>query len=190
MPSSTILGSRAQRAVLARLLLKPDERFYLRQIVRLTGFSLRTIQVVLDRLVEEDLLIDERDGNRRYFQANTHHPFFPPLRDLFLRSEGLTEVLAESLGQAGIQSAVVFGSIAEGTATADSDVDLLVIGEIGLKEVVKRLAGTADKIGREVNPIVWTRDEFQKRFNANDHFLKSVLDGERLVIVGDSDDLG
>ena len=92
MAISAIIGSGSRRAVLAKLLMKPDREFYLREIVRLTGFAPRTIQEVVDQLVQEGILDDRRDGNHRYFSVNTKHPLFPPLRDLFIRSEALTEV--------------------------------------------------------------------------------------------------
>ncbi|MFO7769372.1 MAG: nucleotidyltransferase domain-containing protein [bacterium] len=188
MTNSRILGSDSSRAVLAHLLLKPDGEFYLREIVRLTGFAPRTIQVALDQLVEEDLLKDRRDGNRRYFQANTSHPFFGPLRDLFQRSEGLADVLASALGEEEIDWAIVFGSIPEGTATAQSAVDLLIVGDLGLKEAVARLSGTAETLGREVNPIVWTRDEYERRSDEEDYFLMRVQEGETLYVVGEPDE--
>ena len=185
MTSSRILGSDSRRAVLARLLLNPDREFYLREIVRLTGFAPRTIQVTVDQLVGDDLLRDRRDGNRRYFQANSNHPFFGPLRDLFLRSEGLADVLASALGEDKIDWAIVFGSIPEGTATAESDVDLLIVGDLGLKEAVTRLSGVSEELGREVNPIVWKREEYERRRQERDHFLMRVEEGETLYVVGE-----
>ncbi len=158
--------------------------------MRLTGFAPRTIQIVVDELVADGILTDRREGNRRYFRANSRHPFFLPLRDLLLRSEGLVDVLAEALGESGIERALVFGSMAEGTAVAESDVDMLIVGEIGLKEAVRRLTGVTDILGREINPIVWTRDEYERRKASQDHFLTMVREGKTLYFVGEPDESG
>jgi predicted nucleotidyltransferase len=95
--------------------------------------------------------------------------------------------LASALGTEGIAFAWVFGSMASGAATAGSDVDLLVVGSVGLREVVRRLSPVQEKVGREVNPVVWTRAEFERRRAARDAFLSRVMGGPRLPVVGDAD---
>ena len=190
MSNSTILGPKARRAILAKLFLAPDQEFYLRELVRVTGFAPRTIQVEVDYLVADDLIKDRRDGNRRYFRANTDTPFYVPIRDILLRGEGLAAVIREALGTEGIRVAFVFGSVASGTATGSSDVDLLVVGTISLKEIVGRLSGIYDQLGREVNPVVWTEEEYSRRLETEDHFLRRVLGDSRIMIVGDDDELG
>ena len=179
------LGSKARVALLLRLFLNPDKEYYLRELVRLTGFAPRTIQVELDHLMGNDLLLERRSGNRRYFKANIYSPLFKPLQELVLRSEGFIGVVAEALGNEGIQFAFVFGSMAAGTAGADSDVDLLVVGELGLREVVRRLHDVPDQIGREINPIVWTEAEYIRRLHEDDHFLTEILRGPRITIIGE-----
>jgi predicted nucleotidyltransferase len=187
MSEHILLGTRARRRLLARIYGDPDREFYLRELVRLTGLAPRTVQVELDRLVAAELVMERRSGNRRYLRANIRHPLFRPVYDIVARTDGLAAVLASALGTEGIAFAWVFGSMASGVATAGSDVDLLVVGSVGLREVVRRLSPVQEKVGREINPVVWTRAEFERRRAARDAFLSRVMGGPRLPVVGDAD---
>jgi predicted nucleotidyltransferase len=187
MSSDLLLGPRSRRLLLARLYMAPEREFYLRELVRLTGLAPRTVQVELDRIVAAELVLERRSGNRRYLRANVGHPLFRPLYDIVARTDGLAAVLARALGADGIAFAVVFGSMASGLATAGSDVDLLVVGSAGLREVVRRLSPVQEKVRREINPVVWTRAEYERRRAAKDGFLGRVMAGPRLPVVGEAD---
>lgn len=185
MPSSLLLGPDARRAILTRTFLDPAGEFHLRELVRLTGFAPRTVHQQVEKLVSADLLSERRDGNRRYLRANERHPLFHPIREIVLKTDGLANVLREALGTEAIDFAFVFGSMVSGAATSWSDVDLLIVGGLGLREAVRRLAPAQDRLGREVNPVVWSRGEFERRGAERDHFLMRVLDGPRIELVGE-----
>ncbi len=85
--------------------------------------------------------------------------------------------------------AFIFGSIAEGNEKAGSDVDLIVIGELGLRELSGLLSGLAEKIGREINPHVFSANEFSQRLVQDDPFLCRVISSPKLFIRGSEDDL-
>ena len=172
-----------RQAILSRTFSDPGRAFHVRELARRTGLAPRTVQVEVDRLVAAGLLADYRDGNRRYLKANTRHPLFQPIREIVLKTDGLAGVLADALGTDGIELAFVFGSMASSTATAGSDVDLLVVGSAGLREVTRRLAPAHDQLGREINPVVWTREEYERRRTDGDPFLTRVLTGPRLKVV-------
>jgi predicted nucleotidyltransferase len=180
-----LLGPAARRAVLARTFLDPAREFYLRELVRLTGLAPRTIHQEVERLVGADLLAERRDGNRRYLHANERHPLYRPVREIVLKTDGLADVLREALGAEGIEFALVFGSIAAAMPTAGSDVDLLVVGSLGLREAVRRLHAAQDVLAREIVPNVWTREEFEERRRDHDPFLARILDGPVIGVVGE-----
>lgn len=190
MSSAFPLGSRARQAILAQTHLVPEQEFYLRELVRATGFAPRTVQVALDHLVTAGILTERRDGNRRYLRASNGHPLYAAIRDIVLKTAGIVPVLREALGSEGVSLAFVFGSMAAGTADAGSDIDLMVVGGAGLREVARRLSPAAERLGREVTPVVWTRKEFRERRRRGDHFLTRVLANPRLMVIGDDDDLG
>jgi predicted nucleotidyltransferase len=171
--------------MLARTFLDPAREFHLRELVRLTGFAPRTVQLEVEKLVSAGLLRERRDGNRRYLRANDEHLLFRAIREIVLKTDGLADVLREALGQDGIDFAVVFGSIASGRPTSGSDVDLLIVGAVGLREAIRRLAPAHDRLGREINPIVWTRREFARRRVGSERFLQRVLAGPLIPVMGE-----
>jgi len=184
MSANLLLGPASRRAILARTHLDPTREFHLRELVRRTGLAPRTVQLEVEKLVRADLLAERRDGNRRYLRANDRHPLFRPVREIVLKTDGLADVLRGALGTDGIEFALVFGSIAADTPTAGSDVDLLVVGGLGLRECVGRLRAAQDVIGREIVPSVWTRTEFDRRRRSGDAFLGRMMEGPMIQVIG------
>jgi predicted nucleotidyltransferase len=107
---------------------------------------------------------------------------------LVLKTSGLADVLRSKLRDPKIEWAFVFGSIARGEETAASDVDLTVVGDLGLRGVTSLLSGAADQIGREINPHVLRRAELLKRKAARDPFLTRLLAEPKIFVVGDPDE--
>jgi len=140
-------------------------------------------------LLEAELLLSRRDGNRRYYRANPGHPLFPDLRQLVLKTAGLRDVLAAALQDLpGIDVALVFGALANGTSGAASDFDLLVIGDTGLRARAPRLRPVAEQLGREINPVTMTAAEFARGRNSNP-LLVDLLGKEKLFVKGSADEL-
>lgn len=178
------------RAEVLRLLFADGSReLHLRELVRQSGLTLGTVQTEIDKLLSAGLLLDRRDGNRRYFRANAAHPLFGDLRSLVLKTSGLREVLADALdGLDSVRIALVFGSMAAGTAKADSDVDLLVIGDLGLRALAPRLRPAAERLGREINPIVMSPSDFARE-RATKPLLVDLLAKPKLFIKGGAREL-
>jgi predicted nucleotidyltransferase len=186
---SDILSSRV-RAEIFRLLFGLDEKeVHLREMERQATLSLGTIRQDLQKLVKLDLVTTRRDGNRLYYRANTDHPLYPDIRKLVLKTAGLVEILKSVLDREGVKEAFIFGSLASSKEKAASDVDLMVIGAVGLRALSGWLSGVSEQIGREVNPHTMTVEEFQRRKEKGDHFLSNVLESPKLFIIGNENDL-
>ena len=184
-----IVSSRSKAEIL-RLLFGLDRRdYHLRELSRRSGLALRTVQQELARLAKAGLVTARRDGNRVYYQANQQNPVYGDLRSIVLKTAGLVGVLQGALQIPGIEFAFVFGSVASGKAHADSDVDLMIIGTLGLRSVAQVLSGLAERVGRELNPHVMKSEEFARRKHTADHFISSVLDSPRLFVIGSEDEL-
>ena len=178
------------RAEIFRLLFGPGNgELHVRELERQSGLADATVRQELKKLARLGVVEARQDGNRTYYHANLAHPLYPDIRNLVWKTSGLTEVLSEALGEADIEVAFVFGSIASGTVTATSDIDLMVIGTLTLRQLGKRLSGLATKLGREINPHVLTRAEFARRKQARDHFLSTVLATPKLFVIGDENEL-
>jgi uncharacterized protein len=130
-----------------------------------------------------------KDGNRRYYSANTKHPLFPEIRSLVEKTSGASALLQTVLTDPEIQICFIFGSIASGSARPESDLDLFVIGNIGLRKLTKVLSGISERIGREINPHVMTTQEFSKKMQTKDHFISSIMSSEKIFLIGGADEL-
>ncbi len=184
-----ILSSRV-RAEIFRLLFGLNEKeLHLRELERQAELSLGTIRQDLQKLVKLDLVQPRRDGNRLYYRANTEHPLYPEIRHLVLKTAGLVEIIKSALDREGIEIAFIFGSLASSKEKAASDVDLMVIGAVGLRALSSRLAGVSAQIGREINPHTLSVEEFRRRRQKGDHFLSNVLESPKLFILGSEHDL-
>ncbi|MHB8067734.1 MAG: nucleotidyltransferase domain-containing protein [Desulfobaccales bacterium] len=186
---SDIFSSRV-RAEIFRLLFGLDEKeLHLREMTRQADLSLGTIRQDLQKLVKLDLVTTRRDGNRLYFRANTDHPLYPEIRKLVLKTAGLVEIFKSVLDREGVELAFVFGSLASNREKAASDVDLMVIGTVGLRALSSWLSGVSEQVGREINPHTLTVEEFRRRQEKGDHFLANVLESPKLFIIGNENDL-
>lgn len=178
------------RAEILRLLFGGEAlRLHLRELERRSGLAVTTIRQDLKKLVALELVREEKDGNRTYYSANREHPLYPDLRNLAIKTVGVAEILRQALGTDGVATAFLFGSVARGEEKADSDVDLMVIGSLGLRELSRRLSGVSGQIGREINPHVMTPAEFRRRLRAGEHLVTAVQRSEKLFLVGGADEL-
>lgn len=179
-----------QRA-LAVLLLQPETDFHLRELARLTGSHAGTLARELDKLTQTGLLLRGEQGNQVRYQVNTRHPLFGDLAALFRKTHGVVPALREALAplDAQIRLALVFGSVARGTPSPGSDVDLLVLGSVGFVELVQALYPLHAALGREVNAVLYTPEEFAGRVRSGDAFARDVLAKPQLFVKGDAHEL-
>lgn len=186
---SKILSSRTRAEIFKLLYGLAEEELHIREIQRRTGLNDSTIRQELLKLLKLDLVIDRKDSNRVYYRANKTNPLYPDIRNLVLKSTGLVDVLKGALKDKRIQVAFIFGSLAGRKERAESDVDLFVIGQLGMRVISTLLSGVSEKIGREINPHVMSSDDLRKRNKTKDHFISNVMRSEKLFVVGTADDL-
>lgn len=187
---SEILSSKIRAEVFRLFFGLNDDALHMREIERRTGFAIGTIQAELKKLVRLELLIKRKDGNRLYYCANRDHPLYPDIRNIVLKTVGLTDIFKHALAkEKDARCAFIFGSAARNEMQAGSDIDLMVIGNIGLRRVTELLSGLSQQIGREITPHVLRPEEFKKRKKENNHFLSQVLAGPKFFIKGDADEL-
>jgi predicted nucleotidyltransferase len=189
--ASAVLFGRTRRRVLALLFGHPDERFYLRQIMRQSGAALGAVQRELHVLAEAGILRRTVEGRQVYFQADRENPIYPELQALLSKTAGIVDVIREALTPLadGIRLAFVFGSAARGELRRDSDVDVLVVGDASFTAVANALATAQARLGRDVNPTVYPPGEFRKKIHTGHHFLTRLLQEPRLFAVGGPDEL-
>src|SRR5919108_2876324 len=185
------LFPRTRQALLAATVLHPERWWYLSDLAKHLDVRPSSLQRELAALVDAGILRRRRDGNRVYFQPNPDCPFLPELQGLLVKTAGVVDTLQEVLSRFAkrIDWAFVYGSMARAEELASSAVDLMIIGKVGLAELTPALRRVEGRLGRAVNPTLYTREEFATKLHAGHHFLKTVLDGEKLFILGDPHEL-
>lgn len=184
-----LMGAPATRGVLAVFLREPDRETHQREVARRAGVGLRSAQIALARLEALGLIESRRDGNRLYYRA-ARDERFEDLRRLLSRELGISEALVRHLGEVGsrIRWAFVYGSVAAGEDRLGSDVDVIVVGEVTDDELVGPIADAQRELGREVDVTLYRPEEFRRRLDAGNHFLRTTVDGPRIDLIGGPDD--
>ena len=186
-----ILG-KTRSAVMSLLFLRPDERMYVREIINEVGSGSGGVQRELEQLEHFGLIERSVSGKQVYYQAVSDHPLYRDLTMFLVKTTGIADVIRDALKRIEniIDVALLYGSIARGDLRKDSDVDLMIIGRMEFREVSAALTQIAVKLHREVNPTVYPPTEFTEKVQSGNHFLKTVLDGDKIILIGGEDELG
>lgn len=189
--SDTLFGE-YRRRVLGLLLLHPEASFHVREIARLTDTAPGTLHKELSKLAQAGILVREPRGNQLTYRANRACPVFEELSSIMRKTSGLADVLAQALRPCAhqIDTAFVYGSTASGRETAQSDVDIMLIGDIGFARAVQQLYPAQAMLAREINPKVLSREEWRAGLANHDAFLRDVLAKPKLFVIGSDHDLG
>ena len=162
----------------------------MRELEREAGCTIGPIQSELKKLLGIQLVSARRSGNRLYYRANIEHPLYSDIHSMVLKTSGLGDYLQERFRiRDDITCAFVFGSMASGEERATSDIDLMIIGSIGLRAVSGLLTDFRATVGREVNPHVFSIEEFLKRRNEGEYFISTLLSSAKLFVKGTEHDL-
>jgi predicted nucleotidyltransferase len=190
-PLTALFASKSLVRLLSVLLMNPEKSYYQQQLLRIIGGPLRPLQLALDRAVASGLVIQRRDGRQVYYRAAADHPAFAELRAVFVKTIAVADVLRDALAPLeGIETAFVHGSVASGEQHAGSDIDVFVVGDVGLRQVSAALTEVERTIAREVNVTLYSRDELRAAVRAQNHFIMDVLAKAKIPLIGDPDALG
>ena len=184
-----LLGSKCRTEILKRIFKPGNESVYLRGLVRQTGLSCPALLHELRQLVKLQIFTSESSGNMVRYSANHEHFLFHTLKELVLKTEGDEGVLRRAFQESPAQVVFLFGSIAKGTDTPHSDMDICVVGDMTLLEVSRITCKIAESISREINPYLVTREEWRNRLKKSDHFLKELVASPKIFLKGGENEL-
>ena len=185
------LFSGLQQRLLAVLFGQPDRSFYGNELLRLTGTGRGALQRELEKLVSADLVTVTPIGNQKHYQANAAAPIFAELRGIVMKTLGLADVLRTALNAVAdrIELAFVFGSVAKGTDTATSDIDLMVVTEtLSYADLFEGLAAAEQVLGRKVNPTLYTSDALAEKIRTENNFVLRVLSQPKIFLIKGAED--
>lgn len=186
------LFSKTQRRVLRLLFVNPDRSYFANELVRLAQSGIGAVHRELAALEAAGLVSVKRVGNQKHYQANRASPIFEELRGIALKTFGVAEVLREALAPLAkkIEAAFIYGSIAKGSDTAASDIDLMVISdELEYADLFKLATEAERLLGRKLNPTVVTPAAVRRKTSSGDDFMTRVLEQPKIFVLGSEDEL-
>jgi len=187
------LFTATQRNVLGLLYAHPEQSFYTKEILRLTGMGVATIKRELDRMVDAGILSFTKVGNQHHFQANPDCPIYEELLSIVSKTFGIADVISEALLPVDdqIEYGFVYGSIAKGNETAKSDIDLLVVTESSLaySDLMTVLVAAEQSLGRPINPSIYTNEQIKTKLKENNAFITRVMEQPKIWIKGNDNDI-
>ena len=191
-PIADALFPKTRQAILAATYGEPRRWWYMRELARHLRLTPSSLQRELASLVMGGILLQRREGKHVYFQAATDSPIFQELHGLILKTVGLADVIQDVLNplEDRIKWAFIYGSVARFNEHSASDVDLMVIGRVGLADVSSPLRKAERQLNRAVNPTTYTTDEFTAKVKSNHHFIATVMRSKKLFILGDPREFG
>jgi predicted nucleotidyltransferase len=185
------LISPTRQAILAATFLRPEKSWYLSELATHLGTRSSSLQRDVDSLVRVGILEKRIDGRRSYIKANEGSPIFPEIRGLVEKTSGIIPMLQEAVGKLGkkIRWGFIYGSLARGEEGARSDVDLMLIGTVSTMNVAPVLRRLEKMVDRQMNPTIFTEDDFAKNLARKNHFLQTVMRGKKIMLKGTEDEL-
>jgi predicted nucleotidyltransferase len=186
------LFTKTQQRVLGVLFGRPERSFYASELIRDAGTGSGAAQRELAKLEESGLIVAQRIGHQKHYQASATSPLYSELRNIVLKTVGLAEPLRDALKplSSSIRAAFVYGSVAKAADQAGSDIDLMIVSDrLTYGEVFGALERVTRAVGRKVNPTVYTAAEFSKRARSENAFVTRVLEQPKLWVIGSEDDL-
>jgi len=186
------LFTKTQRRVLGLLFSNPNRSYYANEIVRFAGAGIGTVQRELERLAAARLVTVTKLGNQKHYQVNRQAPIFEELRGIALKTFGVADYLREALAPLvkHIYAAFIYGSVAKGTDTASSDIDVMIVSDkLSFPDAIQALTKAEHEIGRSVNPSVYGLNEWRRKLAEKGGFLQRVVEQPRIFLIGSDDDI-
>lgn len=187
LPLSDALFTVTQQKILGLLYGKPDRSFYANEIARWAQVGKGSLMRELDRLHQAGILTQNRQGNQTHYQANPACPIYAELLGIVRKTFGIGEQLQAALAPLAdhLAWAFVYGSIAKGSDHAGSDIDLMLIGEnLGYSDVVERLLPVEERLGRSINPTIYTPTDWLAKKAAGNSFVLRVSEQDKINLIG------
>ena len=187
----TVLFNKTCVLLLSFLYNNPKKTFYLREIARKIGMGVGTVQRELSKLVSADLVVRQAQGKQVYYEANPRSHVYNEMRGLIIKTFGLADIVKDTFNPFlnKIDHAFIYGSQANGTSTADSDIDLMVVGNISEMELHKAINKAEGKLDKAINYSLFTPVEFSKRKKEKNGFINRIVSGKKIMLVGDENEI-
>jgi predicted nucleotidyltransferase len=184
-----LIPSNTRVKLLTLFLLNPEREYYIREIVRMCGENYNAVRRELANLESFGLINGQKKGNQQYYAVNRDFFIYDELQKIVLKTEGIAKIIKEDLARvSNIECMFIYGSFAQGTAGAKSDIDLFIVGDVNENSLIPLIHTSERAINREINYTLMHSDELRKRKRAGDPFVKNVMNERKIMIIGACDD--
>jgi uncharacterized protein len=181
----SLFSSRVRAKVLASFFLQPGEKHNAWELSLRLKENYSAVWKELVRLERLGILTSEQRGNSKEYQENKSCPIAPELRSIILKTEGAGLVIKRMLQEmGGAKEAYIYGSYASGEADADSDLDLMIIGEINLDQLAPLIAQLEKELNRPINYVIYSEGEWNEKAATNDPFWLNVTRAPKIMLIG------
>lgn len=154
----------------------PEKEYYFREIAKNLNKEPSHYQKYLDNLVEDKILLDERRGNMRFFRLNKEHHLYEEIKSIVSKTIGLENELKELVDKLdNVECAFIFGSIAKREENSNSDIDLMLIGNIDQDALIAMISSLERKIAREINYHIYSSQEIVKKIDEKNGFISNIF---------------
>jgi predicted nucleotidyltransferase len=179
------ITSKTKRKLLKLFLMNPNESYYAREIEKLIHEPINAVRRELGYLKKAGFLKVKRDGNRKLFRVNNGFPFISELKTIIYSTIGIGDYIKEHIETIeNIEFAFIYGSVAKDEETATSDIDIFLVGKISEKKFHKIISDLEERIGRDINYTLMSKQEFEKRRKEDDPFIKRILNENKIILKG------
>lgn len=174
--------------VLRELAFSKDEFIHQREIARRTGLNHAGVQRELKNLLKSGIVIEEITGNLKRYKLNEQCPIYDELRMIIIKTFGVADEIRKALKplENRIHKAFIYGSFASGTYDSQSDIDIMVVGDIGLIDIAGKMREVSMMLKREINTVVFDVEEYNRK-RQEDGFIKRVESEAKIMLTGDSE---
>lgn len=175
--------------ILHLLFKDPDREYYLREIAEELKQEPGAIQYSLETLMKDGILIDERRANLRFFKLNKNHSLYEEIKKIISKTLGMEAKLKEFLSEfSGIEYAFIFGSIAKSREYSESDIDLLLIGDVDQNFLIEKIRPLEEELRREINYHIYSKEEVIKKLEKGNDFITRIFSESKIILKGDLHD--
>ncbi len=185
-----LFTSEIRAKALRRLILSGAQEVGERILAREERLPLGALRRELSRLGGAGLVRTRLSRRRRFYRANTAHPYYPELKALFLKAsffEGKFRQLEEA--KTRIRVAFIFGSIARAEEDEQSDIDLAIVGTLPPREVLEVLQPSMELAGRELNTVTYSPEEFMAKCREEGGFIERIVKSPKIFLIGSEREL-
>jgi len=183
MSAVDFMLSERQQKMLGALLLHPNRQYGSNELIAIGGPGYGAGRRILEQFEQSGIVVKSARGNQCLYSVNSEHPIYPDLRSICFKTFGMSAVIAKKLApfKDRIKLAFVFGSTVEGTERPDSDVDLMVVGNVDVFELAAAIERIQEFLGREVDLNLHTPEEW--RALESDHTIRAILKSEKIMVI-------